>query len=152
MSSPITAPTGRDVEEQLRDTDTLAFLVVHGGRLVSEPYVNGAQRDTLQMSFSVAKSFLSTLVGIAIDDGSDPQRHGSSDRLRPGVRRNETCASIRSVAEPADDVIGEQVRRAVAPPAVGDDVNTYYGTDLRDLALNGTEIERAPGQEWHYNN
>jgi CubicO group peptidase (beta-lactamase class C family) len=34
----------------------------------------------------------------------------------------------------------------------GDDVNTYYGTDLRDLALNGTEIERAPGQEWHYNN
>jgi CubicO group peptidase (beta-lactamase class C family) len=31
-------------------------------------------------------------------------------------------------------------------------VNTYYGVDLRDLALNETQIERPPGQEWLYNN
>jgi CubicO group peptidase (beta-lactamase class C family) len=31
-------------------------------------------------------------------------------------------------------------------------VNTYYGTDLRDLALSETEIERPPGQQWLYNN
>jgi CubicO group peptidase (beta-lactamase class C family) len=34
----------------------------------------------------------------------------------------------------------------------GDDISTYYGTDLRDLALNGTNIERAPGEAWLYNN
>ena len=34
----------------------------------------------------------------------------------------------------------------------GDDVDTYYGTDLRDLALNHTEIEGPPGREWLYNN
>src|SRR4029453_4939674 len=34
----------------------------------------------------------------------------------------------------------------------GDDVNTYYGTDLRDLALSETEILGPPGGAWLYNN
>jgi CubicO group peptidase (beta-lactamase class C family) len=34
----------------------------------------------------------------------------------------------------------------------GDDVDTYYGTDLRDLGLSATQIVRPPGQEWLYNN
>ena len=34
----------------------------------------------------------------------------------------------------------------------GDDVDTYYGTDLRDLALSATQIVRPPGEEWLYNN
>jgi CubicO group peptidase (beta-lactamase class C family) len=53
----------------LRDTDTLAFLVVHEDRLVREHYFDGATRESLQTSFSAAKSFVSTLVGIAIGAG-----------------------------------------------------------------------------------
>jgi CubicO group peptidase (beta-lactamase class C family) len=34
----------------------------------------------------------------------------------------------------------------------GDDIDTYYGTDLRDLALNATEITGPPGRDWLYNN
>ena len=34
----------------------------------------------------------------------------------------------------------------------GDDIETYYGTDLREIALDHTEIERPPGQQWLYNN
>jgi CubicO group peptidase (beta-lactamase class C family) len=33
-----------------------------------------------------------------------------------------------------------------------DDALTYYGTDLRDLALTNTDIEEPPGTTWHYNN
>jgi hypothetical protein len=32
-----------------------------------------------------------------------------------------------------------------------DDTYTYYGADLREVALRRTRIERPPGREWHYN-
>jgi CubicO group peptidase (beta-lactamase class C family) len=38
------------------------------------------------------------------------------------------------------------------PSPWGDDTYTYYGVDLRKEALERTEIERASGKEWHYNN
>ena len=33
-----------------------------------------------------------------------------------------------------------------------DDTFTYYGVDLREIALHRTRIEQPPGREWHYNN
>jgi hypothetical protein len=33
-----------------------------------------------------------------------------------------------------------------------DDTETYYGTDVRKLALTDTEIIEPPGTRWHYNN
>ena len=60
---------GKGLDGFLRETDTLAFLVVHEDRLVRELYFGGANRESLQTSFSAAKSFVSTLVGIAIDEG-----------------------------------------------------------------------------------
>ena len=56
-------------DQFLHDADTLAFVVVHEDKLVYERYFGGSTRETLQTSFSVAKSFVSTLVGIAIDEG-----------------------------------------------------------------------------------
>ena len=43
-------------------------MVVHEDRQVYERYFGASNRQTLHTSFSVAKSFLSTLVGIAIDE------------------------------------------------------------------------------------
>jgi CubicO group peptidase (beta-lactamase class C family) len=33
-----------------------------------------------------------------------------------------------------------------------DDTFSYYGVDLRDVALNRTRIDRPPGEEFRYNN
>ena len=44
--------------------------MIKDDQVVLERYVNGWQRDSMVTSFSVAKSFVSTLVGIAIEDGS----------------------------------------------------------------------------------
>ena len=33
-----------------------------------------------------------------------------------------------------------------------DDTFTYYGVDLRKVALDRTRVERPPGKGWHYNN
>jgi CubicO group peptidase (beta-lactamase class C family) len=78
---PPAAPAGADgggaaFDGFLRRTGTLAFVVVDRDRLVYERYFDGADRQTPQTSFSVAKSFVSTLVGIAI---------GGSGRSRCGI-------------------------------------------------------------------
>jgi CubicO group peptidase (beta-lactamase class C family) len=37
-------------------------------------------------------------------------------------------------------------------PSLGDDTYTYYGVDLREIALNRTRIDSPPGMAWQYNN
>ena len=53
----------------LVDTDTVALLVLHNGELRHEQYWLTGGRDVQWISWSVAKSFVSALVGIAIDEG-----------------------------------------------------------------------------------
>ncbi|HEX6580115.1 MAG TPA: serine hydrolase [Actinomycetota bacterium] len=38
------------------------------------------------------------------------------------------------------------------PVPWGDDVVTYYGVDLRDGGINGSQIVEPPRVTWHYNN
>lgn len=45
------------------------LLVIKGDRIVHERYLNGASPDSTFTSWSVAKSFVSTLVGMALADG-----------------------------------------------------------------------------------
>ncbi len=61
----------RDVplSELLPATDTVAFLVVKDDTIVFEQYFGGYDHATPSLSFSMAKSFLSILVGCAIADG-----------------------------------------------------------------------------------
>ena len=59
----------RSVEAFLVDTDTAALLVLVDGEIRHERYLLTGGPDVRWMSMSVAKSFVSTLVGIAVDDG-----------------------------------------------------------------------------------
>ncbi len=62
----------------LSETHTDALLVIHRGQLVQELYPLGANRETIFPSYSVAKSILSDLTGIAVQEGklslADPVR------------------------------------------------------------------------------
>ena len=57
------------LSELLSATDTVAFLVVKNDAIMFEKYLQGFDRATPSLSFSMAKSFLSILVGCAIFDG-----------------------------------------------------------------------------------
>jgi CubicO group peptidase (beta-lactamase class C family) len=48
---------------------TQAFIVMQDGVIRYERYFNDTRRDSIVTSFSVAKSFASALIGIAIDEG-----------------------------------------------------------------------------------
>ena len=57
------------LEDYLEASGTTAFLVIHDDKLLYERYFNGSDETSLNTSFSMAKSFASALVGIAIDEG-----------------------------------------------------------------------------------
>ncbi len=59
----------RDTQTFLDDTDTTGLLVVKNGRVTYENYRRGNTRDTRWISWSVGKSFISALIGIAIEEG-----------------------------------------------------------------------------------
>jgi CubicO group peptidase (beta-lactamase class C family) len=65
-------PGGLPADEaaaQLAARDTMALLVLRRGLLVHEQYFNGFSRSSIGTSFSVAKSVVSLLIGVAIADG-----------------------------------------------------------------------------------
>jgi CubicO group peptidase (beta-lactamase class C family) len=139
-----------ELDEFLRETETLAFVVVHEDRLVYERYFNGATRESLQTSFSAAKSFASTLVGIAIDEGLIG---GLDDRITeylPELAARDPRFRQITLHDLLTMSSGIQWREG-GFPSLGDDTQTYYGVDLRDLALNRTEIAEPPGVTWQYN-
>jgi CubicO group peptidase (beta-lactamase class C family) len=142
---------GTELDEFLRETDTLAFLVVHDDRVVHERYFDGATRESLQTSFSAAKSFVSTLVGIAIDAGliggvEDPVTDYLPELAArdPGFRQ----ITLRHLLTMSSGIRYEEG----GFPSLGDDTYTYYGVDLRDVALNRVRIDGPPGVAWQYNN
>ena len=139
-----------DFEQFLTDTGTQAFLVIQDDTILYENYFNGASRDSIVTSFSMAKSFASTLIGIAIAEGhinsvNDP----ITDYLPELADRDSAFASItiRDLL-----LMSSGIHYAEFPFVNGDDAKTYYYPDLRELALNQTEIDGTPGETFLYNN
>ncbi len=58
------------LDENLKNTQTASFIVIKNDSIVYEKYFDGFTGQTLFPSFSIAKSFVSTLVGIAYEEGN----------------------------------------------------------------------------------
>ncbi len=140
-----------DLDALLADAGTEAFIVIQDDQVIYERYFNGAARDTMLTSFSVAKSFDSALVGIAIDEGfigsvDDPV----TDYLPELADRDERFGNvtIRHLLLMASGFDFQELRWAVFN---GDDPITTYYPDQREAALEFTRIAEAPGLHFSYN-
>lgn len=56
-------------DEFLANTQTNAFLVIRGGKITYEKYLNGKSESTVLPSYSVAKTMTSLVIGQLIDEG-----------------------------------------------------------------------------------
>ena len=66
--APATMPEG--VADWIVDRNVTALFVMKDGAVVHEDYFLGTQPEDLRISWSVAKSFLSALMGIVIEEGA----------------------------------------------------------------------------------
>ena len=58
-----------NVKEYMEYTNTTGLLIIHRDTIVYESYFNGMKESTTHISWSVAKSFVSGLLGIAMEEG-----------------------------------------------------------------------------------
>ena len=139
-----------DFDSFLAKNRTQAFIAIQDDAIIYEQYFNGASRDSIVTSFSTAKSFTSTLIGIAISEGyihsmNDP----ITDYLPELVERDPAFANItiRDLL-----MMSSGIKYVEFPYVNGDDAKTYYYPDLRWLTLNDTKIVGTPGEHFLYNN
>jgi CubicO group peptidase (beta-lactamase class C family) len=138
-----------DLDSFLRDTETTAFIVVEDDRLIYEKYLNGYDRTSTQTSFSVAKSFASALVGIALNEDVIGLDDPITQYIPELEARDARFADI-TIRHLISMSSGLRYEEQGTPWS--DDTETYYAPDLRELALTDTEVVVPPGEHWHYNN
>ncbi|HLN79216.1 MAG TPA: serine hydrolase [Nocardioidaceae bacterium] len=151
LAAPVNVDlVGRPLDSLLEGSGTRAFLVVRHDRLVYERYFDGAGREDRQTSFSAAKSFLSTLVGIAIEDGYIGHVTDPVTKYVPELSDRDPRFARITIRDLLTMSSGIEYTEAGLPWS--DDALTYYGTDLRDLALTHTHVAEPPGRTWRYDN
>ena len=134
----------------LAETGTQAFLVIQDATILYEGYFNGATRDSVVTSFSMAKSFTSALIGIAIAEGHIASVDDPITNYLPELAQRDrrfAAITIRDLLR-----MSSGIRYKEFPFLNGDDAKTYYYPDLRSLALHDTEIVGPPGEVFLYNN
>jgi CubicO group peptidase (beta-lactamase class C family) len=128
------------------DTGIHSLLIVRNGRLVSENYFQGYDKDRMADLYSVTKSVVSTLVGIAIDQGKiDGVWTPISGLLEYGPPRNldprkeaMTIEHALTMRSGLDWTEGDRAYSAF-----------YYSPDAVGFVL-GQEMRGSPGGAFNY--
>jgi CubicO group peptidase (beta-lactamase class C family) len=140
-----------DLDSFLAEAETQAFIVIHDDRILFEDYYKDFDRDSMLTSFSVAKSFTSALIGIAIAEGFIGSVDDPITAYLPelGTRDDRfEQISIRDVLLMASGLEYRELRWFLFN---GDDPLTTYYPDQRTISLENTNIVDPPGRYFNYN-
>ena len=133
-------------EAELNELYTVAFLVVKDGKLLYENYWDGWNADSTFNSFSVAKSVVSTLTGIAIDKGHiqsvfDPvskylPEYAEGEKAKLNLRHLLTMSTGLDYSESGGDPFSSNAK-------------AYYGKDLQST-IDELEVDSPIGEDFVY--
>lgn len=133
----------RPLADYLEATRTAAFVVMRDDRIVYERYAGGFDARSMLNSFSIAKSILETLVGIAIAEGRISGLDATVSMYRPDLAATPygrvTLRHLLAMTSGVGD----------APSILPGRAQFYYGDDLRKVVASGV-AEAAPGKRWRY--
>jgi len=136
------------LEELLPSTGTHAFIVIRDDELLYEDYFNGYQRDSICVSRSMAKSFTSALVGIAIQDSFIKSVDDPITNYLPELKGQSAFDSItiKNLL-----TMGSGIRYRLHDFPWDEEPVAYFYPDLTKLMLSDLKIVEPPGQSFHYN-
>jgi CubicO group peptidase (beta-lactamase class C family) len=156
--TPMPLPAGQPLEipgidEYMRTQNTAGLVILQDGRVRFERYGLGFDAAGRWTSFSVAKSFTSTLVGAAIQDGHIKSLEDKVSQYIPGLRGSAydevtvrqllTMSSGVRWNEDYEDPKADVAQFNNATPEAGMDATVSY---LRKLPR-----AHPPGEVWNYN-
>ena len=133
----------KEVNDKL---ETTAFMVIQNDSIIFEEYWHDYSTDSASNSFSMAKSYISTLIGIAIKEG----KIKSIDQ--------KVCEYIPEFCEVGNANITIKHLLTMSSGLnwdenyynpIGQTAEAYYGNDLRGLVIDLQSIE-TPGKVFKY--
>lgn len=155
---PVSAlPTGSEISvpPELRawfeQRKTTSLIVLHDGAIVFEEYYLATGPDDLRISWSLAKSWLSVLLGIVLEEGFIESIDDTVIRYAPELAGSAyEEASIRDVLTMQSGVAFDEDYMDF-----WSDVNRMgrvlaLGGNMDEFAASFTERASAPGQRWTY--
>ncbi len=135
----------RDLDAFLTDSTTTGLLVLQGGAITHEAYFLGADETSRFTSWSVAKSVLSALIGIAVEEGHIDSLEDRLDHYLPALRGSgyEGVTIEEALTMSSGVAFDEDYNN------LGSDVNRLFyslaaGAPMLDI-LSGLERARDPG-------
>ena len=127
--------------------ETVAFLVIINDSIHFEKYWHGYSDSSFSNSFSISKSWVSTLIGIAISEGKiksvDQKVCDFLPEFCEGRNRELSIKNLLTMSSGLN--WGEDYYNPIGQAA-----EAYYGNHLSDLIKNLTVIE-TPGKVFKYN-
>ncbi len=124
---------------------TIAFLIIKDTNLLFESYWDGYSEDSMSSSFSMAKSIVSLLVGIAIDEGLISSVDDPVSRYIPEFDNKKYNITIRDLLTMSSGL--EWNESYHNPFSVT--TKAYYGKNLNKLVLRAKSVE-PPGEKFEY--
>ena len=146
MTSDFNA-TNVDLDSFVKLHKTVSFLIIRNDTILYENYQRDYNHNSVVSSFSIAKPVVSTLVGIAIDEGkiesiNDPiTKYLPEFEDKPGFDK----ITIKSLLHHTSGIRFTEGKLALN----SDNSQFYWGDDLRKRMLNPI-IEEKPNQVFHY--
>ena len=139
------------VEGWIVDRTVTALVVLKNGEIVYENYFQGTRADDRRISWSMAKSYLSALVGILIEDGKITSLDDPVTKYAPLLKGGAyDGASLRNVLQMASGVSFDEDYLDF-----NSDINRMgrvlaLGGKMDDFAAGLTARFAEPGQQWQY--
>ncbi len=135
------------MKSYLEQSPTVAFLIIRNDSLLYERYFDGYEKNSTVASFSMAKSYLSALIGIAIEEG---KIHSENDKVTdyiPELKKNAGWEKV-TIHHLLQMSSGVTFSEGYNTPFSGA-ATIYYGRTLRKKLLN-LRIEKEPMSGFEY--
>jgi CubicO group peptidase (beta-lactamase class C family) len=134
-------------EATLTKNHTVGFILIQNDSLIHEQYWNGWRADSVSNSFSVAKSYVSVLTGIAMKEGKIKSVFQPVGDFLPEFD-TDSCHRKIQLYHLLTMSTGLDWGESGADP-FSDNAKGYYGTNVRELSLN-QPCRDTPGKEFDY--
>lgn len=135
-----------DFEEGIEESKTVAVIVIRNDSILFEEYYDDNTAESIHTSFSMAKSYVSALIGIAIEEGKIESVDDPISKYLTEFE-NEDFDKIK-IRHLLDMQSGLKFSEGYYNP-FGDVAKYYYGRNLKKY-LSKLKLETEPGTEFRY--
>ncbi|MBL0103098.1 MAG: serine hydrolase [Bacteroidetes bacterium] len=134
-----------ETRAKLEETESVAFLIIKNDSVVHEEYWDHYSENQLSNSFSMAKSIVSILVGIASEEGYF-SLDDSVGKYLPEFRKGMNAKlKIRHLLYMSSGLDWDEAYNSLFSKTT----EAYYGSDLKGQVLK-LKVVREPGTKFEY--